>query len=83
MQPLRDEKGAHRSHEHHALDTEVQHPRALCEQLAESGEHERGPEGDGRHDHGKNDVRIHDAVPVTGVTAVGTVVTARWRIPIR
>jgi len=41
-----DDEAGDRAHQHHPLDAEVDHARALRDQLALSGERERRPEDD-------------------------------------
>ena len=47
---LHDEEAHHGADEHHPLDAEVEHARALGEQLAERGEEERRAVGDRRRE---------------------------------
>ena len=53
------EEADHRAHQHHPLDAEVEHARALREQLAERREEERRPVGDRRGEHDDDDAVVH------------------------
>ena len=55
----------HGADEHHPLDAEVEHPRALREQLAERGEEQRRAVGDAGGDHDDED-RVVQRVPSAG-----------------
>ncbi len=82
VQALRNGEPADGAHQHHALDAEVQHARALGEQFAEAGQQQRRSVGDGGDRDRDRDVVVHRsvsvAVVVTGdlppVTVPGVVV---------
>ena len=59
------------AHEHDPLDAEVEDPGALGDQLAETGEEDRGPGGDGRRQHGDDECRGEDVGHGEGDRAIG------------
>ena len=77
VEALHAPEAHHRPDEHHPLDAEVEHARALGQQLAERGVEERRPVGDagGDHDHEEAVVHSGDEQHQAGSTsAVGAAV---------
>ena len=70
-----------RAQQHHPLDAEVEHPRALGEQLAERGEEERCPVDDRRREHHDEEAVVHPArpPPTAGAGRCGRATTTRYR----
>ena len=64
--PLNRPEAHHRAHEHHAFDTEVEHARALGQQLAERRVDERRAVRDGGGQHDDDDAVVHRAVSAAG-----------------
>ena len=66
VQPLHRPEAHHRADEHHPLDAEVEHARALGEQLAERRVQERRPVRDAGREHDDEQRVVHAAGSVRG-----------------
>ena len=68
--PLRGPEAHHRSDQHHPLDTQVEHARPLCQELAERREEDRSAVRDRLREHrdGERVVDAHVAVSAVGAS---------------
>ena len=66
-----DAEEAHdRAEQHHPLDAEIEHARALREELSQRGEEERRSVRDRRSEDDDDDAVVHDVASAAGADAL-------------